>query len=343
MTGVFPVRVTKIVPGDIAPGFQLISSDGHRFDFDDHAVSGRFTVLVFGDQRQISRVLDALAQHRETLTAAQAHVLGVVRGEPDRTAPFPVFRDQEEKVAKTYGTAGTGSVFVVAPNRHVLNAFSAGDEPSAIAAATAALIDRHSRAFKPRLQSENHPPVLVVPDVLSSSECQKLVSVYRMDGNVMVEPGHGQRSQSADYKMRIPEYGRNDRIDHWIVRRTTDEWIDRRLQERLFPEIFKAYQYPITRRENYRIGCYEGARGGELHGHRDNTEPVVAHRRFAMSINLNSEDFVGGELAFPEYGGQRYRPPSGAAIVFSSSILHELHEVTKGRRYVLLAFLFGER
>lgn len=62
-----------------------------------------------------------------------------------------------------------------------------------------------------------------------------------------------------------------------------------------------------------------------------------------MSINLNTEEFTGGELRFPEFGDQRYRPESGAAIVFSSSLLHEAMHVTSGRRFVLLAFLFGDR
>jgi predicted 2-oxoglutarate/Fe(II)-dependent dioxygenase YbiX len=68
----------------------------------------------------------------------------------------------------------------------------------------------------------------------------------------------------------------------------------------------------------------------------------VAHRRFAVSINLNTEEFEGGELRFPEFGDQRYRPVTGAAIAFSCSLLHEALHVTGGRRYVLMAFLFGE-
>ena len=57
---------------------------------------------------------------------------------------------------------------------------------------------------------------------------------------------------------------------------------------------------------------------------------------------MAGEAFEGGELRFPEYGPQVYRPGTGAAIVFSSSILHEAMHVTAGRRYVLLAFLFGD-
>jgi hypothetical protein len=58
--------------------------------------------------------------------------------------------------------------------------------------------------------------------------------------------------------------------------------------------------------------------------------------------NLNTPDFEGRDLRFPEFGEQRYRPDSGTAVVFSSSLLHEAMHVTAGRRYVFLAFLFGD-
>jgi predicted 2-oxoglutarate/Fe(II)-dependent dioxygenase YbiX len=61
-----------------------------------------------------------------------------------------------------------------------------------------------------------------------------------------------------------------------------------------------------------------------------------------VSVNLNTEEFEGGELRYPEFGAEMYRPATGAAIAFSCSMLHEAMHVTKGRRYVLLAFLGGE-
>ena len=115
-----------------------------------------------------------------------------------------------------------------------------------------------------------------------------------------------------------------------------------RFARRIIPEIHKAFQYQVTRREYLRITCYEGQRGGIAIGHRDNPTKELAHRRFACSINLNAEDFEGGELRFREYGEQRYKPDSGAALVFSCSLLHEALAVTAGRRMVLLTQLFGE-
>ena len=45
---------------------------------------------------------------------------------------------------------------------------------------------------------------------------------------------------------------------------------------------------------------------------------------------------------FPEFGPQTYRPPTGGAVVFSCSLLHEATPVTKGTRYAFLPFLFDE-
>ena len=59
----------------------------------------------------------------------------------------------------------------------------------------------------------------------------------------------------------------------------------------------------------------------------------------ALTLNLNSDEYDGGELMFPEYGDYRHKPPAGAAVVFSCSLLHEALPVTRGQRFALLSFL----
>ena len=75
--------------------------------------------------------------------------------------------------------------------------------------------------------------------------------------------------------------------------------------------------------------------------HRDNLSPNTAHRRLAVSVNLN-EGYSGGELRFPEFGLDRYCPKLGNALVFSCAHLHEVLPVTNGRRFTLLTFLYDE-
>ncbi len=59
-------------------------------------------------------------------------------------------------------------------------------------------------------------------------------------------------------------------------------------------------------------------------------------------MNLNSDQYEGGELMFPEYGRTMFKPPVGGAAVFSCSLLHQAMPVTKGKRYAFLPFLYDD-
>ena len=117
--------------------------------------------------------------------------------------------------------------------------------------------------------------------------------------------------------------------------------IDERVQRRIVPEMLKVYCFKATRTERHIVGCYCAEDGGHFSAHRDNITRGTAHRRFAVSINLNS-DFDGGELSFPEYGPRRFKPPPGGAVIFSCSLMHAVSRVTRGSRYAFLPFLFDE-
>ena len=93
--------------------------------------------------------------------------------------------------------------------------------------------------------------------------------------------------------------------------------------------------------ERYIVGCYTAEDGGHFRPHRDNVTKGTAHRRFAVTINLN-DDFDGGELCFPEYGPRSFKPPVGGAVVFGCALLHAVTQVTRGRRYAFLPFLYDD-
>jgi predicted 2-oxoglutarate/Fe(II)-dependent dioxygenase YbiX len=101
------------------------------------------------------------------------------------------------------------------------------------------------------------------------------------------------------------------------------------------------HQFQVTRMERYIVSCYAAEDGGHFRAHRDNTTKGTAHRRFAVSINLNG-DFDGGEVSFPEYGPRSFKAPPGGAVVFSCSLLHAVSQVTRGRRYAFLPFLYDD-
>jgi predicted 2-oxoglutarate/Fe(II)-dependent dioxygenase YbiX len=115
------------------------------------------------------------------------------------------------------------------------------------------------------------------------------------------------------------------------------------LQRCLFPEIKKAFQFDATQIERHMVACYDSGRGGFFSRHRDNTTRGTAHRQFAVTINLNADEFEGGDLAFPEFSRRTYRAPTGGAIVFSCSLSHQAMVVTRGKRYAYLPFLYNDQ
>jgi predicted 2-oxoglutarate/Fe(II)-dependent dioxygenase YbiX len=61
-----------------------------------------------------------------------------------------------------------------------------------------------------------------------------------------------------------------------------------------------------------------------------------------VTLNLNTGDYEGGALRFPEFGRRTYQPPAGGATVFSCALLHEATPVTRGVRYAFVPFLYDE-
>jgi predicted 2-oxoglutarate/Fe(II)-dependent dioxygenase YbiX len=106
---------------------------------------------------------------------------------------------------------------------------------------------------------------------------------------------------------------------------------------RCVPEIARAFHVDIAHTDRILLARYDET-GGYFRRHRDNSAPSVAFRQFALSLNLN-DDYDGGHVLFPEYNDRRYRPPAGAGVVFSCSLLHEAAPVTRGKRYCALTFL----
>ncbi len=349
----------RLEVGDIAPSFEVMEATGKLLNLSDDAVSGKPHVMVFLRDPQHPAVLDGLARMAawtERLAGLGAEIFVLVPFAPPEALayqrntglPFRLLSDPPLDAARqlmphVLNPAGPPLLTVVLrPNRHVMAVL---EDPEADHGDIACAYIETLAVQRAHRLGEAHAPVLLVPDVLSPQDCQRLMTVFVMQGNEFVEPGDGDKNRTQDYKMRIPDYGRNDRVDHWVINADTTNSIAQRLSKRVIPEIRKAFQYTITKYERFRIGQYKAVGGdtiGAAHGHRDNTEPQVAHRRFACSVNLNAESHEGGGLIFPEYGGQEYSPRTGEALIFSSSMLHQVRPVTKGTRYVVLSFLYGD-
>jgi peroxiredoxin len=326
----------------------LPALNGGTVDLYSDAIAGNPLVIVFCPKftSAVAETLAGFSERFQQFASAGARLFAVTPEQANEVEaygiPFPMLLDRDGATFREFGVdrQRLATTVVLRPNHHVLAIIKGPGNSHACDAL--AVVEQIAAERRPTLMT-SHPPVLIIPDVLNREDCRHLITVYETRGKTFMKLGPGVDYTGTDYKMRIPEHGRRDRIDHFIVERDTALLLDQRLVNRVIPEIAKAFHYQITRYERMRIGCYEGFRGGNLHGHRDNFDPSTAYRRFAMSVNLNTEEFEGGELRFPEYGDQRYRPDTGTAMVFSSSLLHEALNVTFGRRFVLLAFLFGDR
>ena len=180
--------------------------------------------------------------------------------------------------------------------------------------------------------------VLIVPRIFEPEVCRKLINLYEQRGGT--ESGFMREVDSKTVGMY--DYGHKRRQDYEIEDEAIRKACMIRIHDRLVPEIEKAYQFKATRMERYIVACYDAAQGAHFRAHRDNTTAGTAHRRFAVSLVLNTGEFEGGYLWFPEFGRKLFSPPAGGAVVFSCSLLHEASPVTQGKRYVLLPFLYDD-
>jgi predicted 2-oxoglutarate/Fe(II)-dependent dioxygenase YbiX len=184
---------------------------------------------------------------------------------------------------------------------------------------------------------EIHAPVIVLPNVFEPELCRRLIDLYNAHGG---EPSGFMQEVDGKTVMKH-DPSRKSRKDYLLQDEDLIKLIQRRVQRRVAPEIMKVHAFNATRMERYIVCCYTAEDGGHFFTHRDNTTKGTAHRRFAVSINLNDE-FEGGELGFPEYGPTTHKMPPGTAVVFSCSLLHNVSKVTRGLRYAFLPFLYDD-
>lgn len=179
-------------------------------------------------------------------------------------------------------------------------------------------------------------PVLQIPGVFEPSFCAELIAHLETDC------GGGDES-----RVLVMQAGKQELVLDPSIKQRRESWprdpaIEARMHERLarraLPEIARVFNFGVSRRDPFKLLAYP-EQAGYFRAHRDNETPDVAHRRFALSVNLNADEYAGGEFRFPEFGPHRYSPPTGGAIVFSCSLLHEVMPVSRGLRYAMTTFL----
>lgn len=311
-------------PGKVPPDFLVSGPEETSATFYER-FCGRNAVVVFAPDVQ------RLPDLRGLLPTAG--VLGVVpAASVEGWVPrYPVVRDSGRIARAFLGEPPGGEpVAVVLRSTLTIEALLRPAETGQIQRTLDALPNEPARVC------DASAPVLVVPNVLPPPLCRQLIAAHDAEN---FESGMLRRT-GANVAL-APDPDIKKRRDHRLADPELEGAVTEALGERLLPAIARAFHYPVTRMESYKVVAYDADTGGYFRPHRDNSTPDARHRRFALSLNLNA-DYAGGELVFPEFGPCRYRPPAGGATVFSGTLLHAAREVTRGRRYVLLSFLWGE-
>jgi peroxiredoxin/predicted 2-oxoglutarate/Fe(II)-dependent dioxygenase YbiX len=184
----------------------------------------------------------------------------------------------------------------------------------------------------------NQAPILLVPRVLTPDQCRQLMDIWQQDN----EPS-GTITMGAKGEERVFRDHVKRRRDHHVTDPKLFAMLEQQVLRRVAPEIERAFDRQVAKVEEFKIVRYDAEEGGFFRPHRDNIITERAQRRFAMTLNLNTGEYEGGELRFPEYGDDLYRPGAGDAAIFSCSLLHEATDVTRGSRYTLLSFLLDSQ
>ena len=326
-----------LAPGLRAPDFALPCPSGDPVRFYGRA-GGRPCALIFSDRSQGAAVEEFAAALTRTCDA-RLEIMGVISGEDrDGRAPpfsFDTFTEPGTAVSEPYGVASRKPMAcLLDENLRILEWYGL-DSPAGAAEEAARFLAEACGEREGRLV-ESPAPVLIVPRVLNEAWCAELISIWRLEGAAPT----GVEASLGGSRVEVVAGDSKRRRDHVVSDPGLLQRLTSHAGRRVIPELQKAFAYRASRFEGFKIVCYAAEEGGFFHAHRDNLSPATTHRRFGLTVNLNG-DFEGGELSFPEYGPDLYRPPAGAAILFSSSLLHEVLPVTSGERFSLLSFLFA--
>ncbi len=336
----------SLLPGDPAPSFNARSDLNPNYNFD--IAAGRNIVMTFlsgkapckkaAERLATAPLFNDLFACLFLVSTHKAHEKpGML---PLRIPGVRAFFDDEKEICKLFGIDRFTDFpvsFIISQRLQIL----------AIVTGRPDTHETHVLKILEKLPSANrlplmlsHAPVLIIPRIFEPDFCKELIEGYHNYGGEMsgfMRDVNGKTVLMHDLNHKV----RRD----WLIDDSHVELRDRiqsRFNRRVIPEIKKAFQFDATRMERYLVSCYKAEEGGHFRPHRDNTTKGTAHRCFAISLNLNTEEYEGGDLRFPEFGDQKYRPPSGGCCVFSCSLLHEATPVTKGERFAFLPFLYDE-
>jgi predicted 2-oxoglutarate/Fe(II)-dependent dioxygenase YbiX len=341
---------TMLLRGDRLPNFTLPATDGRTLLFYETATGGPMLIGACGPDWDAAARESFSAAIRE-LSVASGY-LSLLLCDESSDASFPgdesnrhialVDADARLRV-RLFGPVlaeGNGVCAITDANLRLLDGCEVSAAELSDDRTVPAIREMITEAREELAQDDAETmaaPVLIVPRVLPADLCTELCRRF-----AEWNPADSPLPRDDGGALEI-DAARKSRRDVTIDDAALEQEVIACIARRVLPEVSKAFHYRATRFERLKLVSYAADASGHFAPHRDNTAPTTAHRRFALTLNLNTGRYDGGALAFPEYGeSRRYAPPAGGAIVFSCSHAHRVTPVTRGERYALVSFFSGE-
>ncbi len=348
------IAYANLEAGDPAPWFHQRNTSNPRYAFS--SVGGRYVLMCFFGSAAdpvAQSALAAVQAHRHLFDDMRACFFGVSLDPEDETSgrvkeSMPGLRhfwDFDGAVSRLYGALPLDTAIakpmlrrfwlLMDPTLRILKVFPLLPDGSNLETIFTVLetLPPPERYAGVELMA----PVLYLPNVFEPEFCQHLIGLYEKNGGME----SGVMREIDGVTKGVNDHSFKRRSDYTLEDEALKRQIQARVIKRINPEILKVHNFTATRMERYIVGCYTAEDGGHFRPHRDNVTKGTAHRRFAVTINLNN-DFDGGELCFPEYGPRSFKPPVGGAVVFGCALLHAVTQVTRGKRYAFLPFLYDD-
>ena len=333
-----------LTPGDRIPDFARPDPAGKPVMFYDLHLGQPMALFVCGraDAAETRAALTALAAS-DTAWGKVTRV-ALALGTPAACAAlsdelklgFPLLADDGALSRHLLGGDATGmTAFVLDENLRITERLQASGDFKAFTKQVAGIY-----AARPEAAAHTHrqqAPVLFIPRVLDAAACDGLIAHFEETGGTP----SGTAYIEGDKALWKPDPAVKMRRDVYL---NEGIWLDRvkeALVRRVLPEIQRCFNFQVSQHEVFKLIRYD-ADAGYFRPHRDNESRDTRHRRFAMTLNLNTGAYEGGQLHFPEFGPDLYEPERGGAAIFSCSLLHEAMPVTRGHRYAVLGFFFSD-
>ena len=175
--------------------------------------------------------------------------------------------------------------------------------------------------------------LLIIPEVLGREEAlalrERILGAEWVDGNAT----SGKGSAGAKRNRQLPETGMATQAAQEVVSAAlmgNGQFLSAALPHTVFPPLFNRYG------EGERFGTHVD-NAIRVHG------PTGARIRTDLSATLflsDSEDYDGGELEIEtSFGPVRHKLPAGHMLLYPSTSLHRVAEITRGERIACFFWL----